>query len=578
MKKIISILLLFIIAVAVWSGIAFGVYITFLKPNNEVVPAFSENEYNIIIEDNFIYDIREPIIINESVLLPLQSIKEYFDPDIYWDAGLHKLTITTKDRVVRMETDGYEAFINNKPVSLRTPLKEENGKVYVPAEFLCEIYGFKIEYKPVNNAIIIDYVNRIREIARPVVEGGIIRRGPSRTEPILKKISEIGEEETELRIYEEYDKWYKVRDQDGIIGYIEKKYLAKRIDQTSIPQSADEISCVWTPADGKINMAWDYAYNAKFNPAKKNAIEGLDVISPTWFQVTGKEGEIKDHADIEYVKWAHENDYKVWALFSNSFGDSGATGEFLNNTDSRDNAIRNLLILADKYNIDGINIDFEDIRESDRDALTQFVRELSPLLREQGYTVSVDLNLLPCYDRKALGEAVDYVALMAYDQHWKGGGVAGSVSQVSWTERVVELYLKDVPAEKVILGMPFYTRLWKETDKNGTIELTSQALSMEVVEDFLKKNKAEKNWDSESGQFYSELIKDGATYKVWLEDENSLNLRTSLVHKYSLAGAAAWRLNFEEPEVWNVINRNLKALGSYSEWLLQNKDGIYAYN
>ena len=576
MRKVLLLLLLLIIVVAILGGIAYGVYSAFFMPNNTVVPAFAEGRLNIVVEDNMIDDMGEPCIVDDRILLPLQLVKEHIDPNISWDAALHKLTVTTKDKVIRMKTGSLEAFVNNKPVTLNIPATEEKGDVFVPIEFLSEFYGIDIAYDKVSNVIIIDFKNRVRQTAELVKPGAVVRTGCSTSDPIVKKMDGTEGKDAELRVFEEYEKWYKVRAVDGTIGFIEKKFVAVRITLAAEP-SQGNAAAMWKPEDGKINMAWDYAYNVKINLENKARIEGLDVISPTWFQVVGEDGEIENRADGKYVEWAHDNGYKVWALFSNSFGDTVKSGSFLNNTDARDNAIRQLLAFAALYKLDGINIDFENLRDNDKGALTQFVRELAPLLREQELVVSIDVNTLPCYDRKALGEAVDYVALMAYDQHWKGGGVAGSVSQVSWADRIVGTFLKDVPAEKLILGVPFYTRLWKETPKDGKIELTSQALSMESMEEFLKENKAQKSWDSESGQFYSEFVKDGATYKVWLEDEKSMNLRTSLVHKYELAGAAAWRLDFEAPGIWSVINRNLKVFGSYGEWKLQNQNGQYAY-
>ncbi len=577
MKKLLSELLVAFILVFILGGLAFGVYRVFFMYNNSMVPAFADEGLHVVIEDEVITGKGQPRVTDGRILLPLEMVKEHIDPDINWDEKLHKLTVTTKDRVIRMKTGSLEAFVNNKPVMLNIPAAEEEGTVLVPIEFLSEFYGIDIVNNTESNVIIIDFKNRIRQTAEPVMSGAVVRIGRSAKEPIIKKLDGAEGKDRELRVFEEYEKWYRVRTNDGAVGYIEKKFVAVKLTLAANTPRTDLQADLWKPAAGKISMAWDYAYNVKFNLDKKAGIEGLDVISPTWFQVVGKDGEIKNHADSKYVEWAHNNGYKVWALFSNSFGNPAATSEFLRNTDARDNAIRQLLAFTALYELDGINIDFEDINANDKNALTQFVRELVPLLHEQGLVVSIDVNLLPCYDRKALGEIVDYVVLMAYDQHWKGGGIAGSVAQLSWVDRTVQGYLKDVPASKLILGVPFYTRLWKETPENGKIKLTSQALSMESIEKVLKENKAQKVWDIESGQFYSEYVKDGATYKVWLEDEKSMNLRTSLVHKYELAGAAAWRLEFEVPDVWAVITRNLKAIESYGEWKLQNQDGQYAY-
>jgi len=574
LKKFLLTLIAAIITVAVWCGIAFGVYraVSMFMPNNELVPAFSEGgQVNVVIEGSVITDLGSPRITEGRILLPLALVKEHIDPYINWDEKLGKLTITTRDRVIRMKTGSLDAYVNNRPVTLNIPVTED-GDVFVPIEFLSDFYGIKIEYVEENNVVVIDFISSEKQYARPVRKTVAVRTGQSRFEPIVKKIENTGDGDNLLRVFEEYEKWYKVRTADGIIGFVNKKDISL---MPKIPEQIAEEPAgpePWKPEIGKINMAWDYAYNVKTNLDKRVKIEGLDVISPTWFQVVGEDGEIKNHADSKYVEWAHNHGYKVWALVSNSFDDVEKTSAFLNNTEARENAIKQILAFAALYKLDGINIDFENIKASDKGALTQFVREITPLLREQGLVVSIDVNLAPCYDRKALAETVDYVALMAYDQHWRGSPVAGSVSQISWVERIVEAYLKDVPPEKLLLGIPFYTRLWKETPKDGEIELTSQALSMATAEKFLEDNNAPKVWDEESGQHYSEFEKDGSKYKVWLEDEKSLNLRTSLVHKYGLAGTAAWRLDFERPEVWSVISRNLKEVESYAQWAANYSD------
>lgn len=577
MKKILIVLLLIVVSITACTGVAYFAYRLFFMPNNTVVPAFSEQGTHIIIEGECVLT-SENQITDGRILLPLDVVRDHIDSNINWDAQVHKLTITTRDRVIRMKTGSLEAYVNNEPVTLNIPAQETDGTVYVPIEFLSGYYGITIKYVEANNAVIIDFLDSVRQSASLVKEGAVIRKGDSIFDPIVKKYDTKTIEDVELRVYEEYEKWYKVRTEDGIIGYIEKKFVKVMLVQPAGGISEGTEENVWKPENGKICMAWDYAYKVKNNLDSRQTIEGLDVISPTWFQVVGKDGEVKNFADSSYVKWAHGRGYKVWALFSNSFDNSTETGAFLNNADSRDNAIKQVLAFASLYELDGINIDFENIRTSDKGALTQFVRELAPLLRQQGLVVSIDVNMLGCYDRKALGEAVDYVVLMAYDQHWSGGGVAGSVSQLSWTDRIVQIYLEDVPAEKLILGMPFYTRVWIETEKDGKAELTSKALSMEGIEKLIVENNAKKVWDTESGQFYSEFKDGNSTYKVWLEDEKSLNLRTAIVHKYELAGASAWRLDFEAPAVWNVINNNLKTVTSYAQWSQLNEGTLYTYS
>lgn len=577
-KRFFSTSMVLVIIAACLCGAALAVYRAYFMPNNKVVPAFSEAGLNVVVEGDAVRGKGEPKVIDGRVLLPLDIVKDYIDPQINWDSKLHKLTITTADRVVRMKTDSLEAFVNNKPVTLNIPVSEAGGSVLVPIEFLSEYYNIGISYIEDNSVVVVDFKSRAGQLAEPLSEKAVVRNGRSILNPILKRLDSENADENKLRVYGEFDKWYKVRTSDGMVGYIEKKYVTVRPLPPEKAPAAEESKPAWTPQTGKLSMAWDYAYDMKINLSKRQKIDGLDIISPTWFQVVGEDGAIKNSADAAYVEWAHKNGYQVWALFSNSFGDPEKSGSFLRNTDSRDNAIRQLLAFTSLYKVDGINIDFENLLDSDKAALTQFVRELAPLLREQGMIVSADVNTLPCYDRKALGEAVDFIMLMAYDQHWAGGSEAGSVAELDWADRTVKNFLNTIPAQKLILGIPFYTRLWKEEPgEDGKIKLTSQALSMSAIDKIIKDNKAAVSWNETSGQFYSEYTKGGATYRVWLEDVNSVNLRTSLVHKYGLAGAAAWRLDFEQPSVWPLITGNLKTIKSYSEWENLNKGKIHVF-
>ncbi|NTV90389.1 MAG: glycoside hydrolase [Clostridiales bacterium] len=587
MKTLLVFIFLFVLVIACLAAAGYGIYRLATKPNTTVVQAFEEGTLNLVIEGNIVKGEEPARITDGAIFLTKEVILEYIDPNLNWDKELHKLTITTKNKVIRMKTDSLDAYVNNEAVALNFPVVEDkNGSVYVPVEFLSDFYGIEIQHSKDTNTIIIDFKNKVRQLAEPIDANAVIRTGRSERYPILKKLSVsasytaegilttgTSDEANSLRVFEEYDGWYRVRTSEGIVGYIEKKYVVVRLVtvQGIIQDREESAGAAWKPDKGKINLVWDYVGNAKSKYADRTKIEGLDVISPTWFQVSDEEGNVKNKADAEYVKWAHNNGYKVWALFSNSLGGAEATGRFLADTDARDNSIRQLLAFAALYGIDGVNVDFEDLQNSDKDALTQYIRELAPLLREQGLIVSIDINGLACYDREKLGEAVDFVALMAYDQHWKGGGEAGSVAEFAWSEDVVNKFLKTIPAEKLLFGMPFYTRLWKQEPASGnSTKLTSQALSMDAAKKLVDENKADVVWDEECGQFYAEYIKDGAKFMVWLEDVNSINLRTSLVHKYSLAGVASWRLDFEVPAVWGVINENIKNTGGYTQWKQRN--------
>ena len=217
------------------------------------------------------------------------------------------------------------------------------------------------------------------------------------------------------------------------------------------------------------------------------------------------------------------------------------------------------------FQLDGINIDFENVYYEDRDLLVQFVRELTPILHEAGIVVSwtltksTSLNWSLCYDRKELGKVVDYMILMAYDEHWATSPVSGSVASIGWVEKGIVSLLEDVPAEKVILGLPFYTREWEERPaENGGIAVKSRALSMAQAKRIISQNGSSLSWDEKAGQHFAYYTKGDKVYKIWLEDDKSIQLKAALVNKYDLAGAASWRKGFEEPIIWEVLYNELK--------------------
>ncbi|MGI6235898.1 MAG: glycosyl hydrolase family 18 protein, partial [Christensenellales bacterium] len=274
---------------------------------------------------------------------------------------------------------------------------------------------------------------------------------------------------------------------------------------------------------------------------------------------------IESKADISYIEWAHKNDLAVWALINNDF-DPDITHEFLSSSEIRDKIIRQILMYAELFRLDGINLDFENVYLEDKDLLVQFVRELTPILREAGIVVSMDVtvkstspNWSLCYDRKELGKVVDYMILMAYDEHWATSPVSGSVASIGWVERGIAALLEVVPPEKIILGLPFYTREWEETPtENGNTAIKSRALSMAQVKQILEKNETQMSWDERAGQNFAYYKKGDSVFKIWLEDEMSIELKAALIKKYDLAGAASWRKGFEEPEIWDVLYDNLK--------------------
>jgi len=373
---------------------------------------------------------------------------------------------------------------------------------------------------------------------------------------VLKKSSYLAEVEASYDlVLEDFDFKYTVK---KII------YLKNMGNSWAVYNSILEFSDDFT-SETKINLTWHYIWNSSPDMSNVKKIDGLNVVSPTWFTLANANGDLEDRGSVSYSSWAHRNGYKVWALVDNQFN-SELTTKLLGNPSARTRFINNLISCSKKYKLDGINIDFENMYIKDKNAFTQFMKELSKQTEANGLVLSVDVSIIAVnsnwsesFDRAALSKVVDYVALMAYDQHWGGSPVSGSVAQLTWVEQSLMRVLQEVPKEKLLLGVPFYTRIWEEEYVNGNSKpvVTSRAISMDEAERIIVENKAAKTWDSISGQYYVTYKIGNSTYKMWVEDEKSIKLKAELVNKYRLAGIASWKYGLEKNEVWDTIAKTI---------------------
>ncbi len=316
----------------------------------------------------------------------------------------------------------------------------------------------------------------------------------------------------------------------------------------------------------QIRLLWQMDFKQAGSLTEAPAAAGINVISPCWFVISDEKGTLKEYggrADKRYSESAHARGYKIWALVSNHGFDPDVTGRFLASAKGRKAAVENLLKMAERYKLDGINLDFENINLEDRDRLTSFVTEAAGAFRRKGLVVSMDVtfpsgspNWSLCYDRQALAKAVDYLALMAYDEYGAGAPEAGPVASLPWVEQGLQNTLKEVPPEKILLGMPLYMRRWEE--KGGQLQ-GAKTLYMENAAKLLREKKLKRRWDPELGLYYFEYREGGSLYRVWQEDRRTLALKAALVNRYDLAGAAFWRAGHETADVWPVLDAVLGA-------------------
>lgn len=536
--------------------ISLFIYWVYNLPNEEVLS--TPDEVYLVIGDNSFNDSTLAILEENLIYLSLDIIKEYIDPNIFYDENEQMIIITNDKEVARYVVNENCASVNHREFYLDNPVKEVESSIYIPDDILTRHYDLNIAYWENTNTITVDDLNSNYILGQVILEGGDIRVSFDKKAPIIFKDVPV---ETELYVFEEYEDWYKVRTIDGIVGYINKEYM--KIDLASNIHSSGEYDKISKVKRDKINLTWDYTHRKMENVENVEYIEGVNVISPTWFSIVDENGNIMDKGNREYVVKYKELGYEIWPLINNNF-DPDLTRALLSSSESRERLIENIARIYISYGVDGINLDFENIYMNDRDLLTQFVRELYPVFKEKGMTVTMDVtpisvseNWSRCYDRRRLSETLDYIMLMAYDQHWASSPVAGSVAQYSWVEDSVRNVLEEVPNEKLILGVPFYTRLWTVKNTEEGDKVSSQVLSMDEAKKFIEGNNIELIWDDESGQYFGEVTKDGITYKIWMEDEKSLQMKSSLINKYDLAGIASWRKGFEKEEVWPVLSNSI---------------------
>ncbi len=362
---------------------------------------------------------------------------------------------------------------------------------------------------------------------------------------------------SQVQVLETLEHWDKVKTADGFIGYIESNKLQDEQTTTQTPVTDyTEPEYTTHKLDGKVNMVWHGIFGSAGNSTLQSMMaqtQSVNVVAPTWFSIMDDNGDIESYAGSDYVTYAHENGWKVWAVVDN-FNQEGVDHDnFLSSLSSRQNLISQLMAQCATYGIDGINVDFEQLSVESGQNFIEFIRELSVACRTNGLTLSVDnyvrYDFNDYYGIEEQAVVADYVVVMGYDEHYAGSQEAGSVASISYVSHGITSALEDVPADKLINGIPFYSRIWI-TDASG---LSSKALGMQDIQDFITAHGMEKTWSDADGQYYAECTEDGTKYQIWIEDAESMNAKLTLMQSYNLAGVAEWKLGFETADIWNEI-------------------------
>lgn len=509
----------------------------------------------VILQDEVAYN--KSILVEGIPYLDYSTVKTYLNNRFYWDAGNELMLYTTPTDVIKIPAGGAEYTVSGAGKSYgHIIVRTQGDQVYLAADFVKEYTNMTYEVLKDPDRVLVNYKWGTLQRAKLKRDESVRYQGGVKS-PILTD----GVKGDTVTVLEELDNWTKVATKDGYIGYVRSKKLGSAFEE-ELSNEFTEPEYTRIQKDYRINLVWHQISNMDSNYSLPSDIEemtGVNTISPTWFSVASKDGTISSLAESEYVTTAHEKGLEVWGLVDN-FNQEVDIVEALTNTLSREKMTSQLIEAALEYKLDGLNIDFESLPEETGDAYIQFLRELSVQCRKNGLVLSTD-NTVPrpfsaYYQRRQQAEVVDYFIIMGYDEHYVGSE-PGSVASLSFEKEGIESTIAEgVPPDKIISAVPFYTRLWK-IDTNG--EVSSEAIGMETATNTLEDNGVTTNWSEETSQDYAEYHdSDGALYKIWLENEKSLELKAKLVKEYNLAGIAAWKLGFEQADIWEVLDKNIK--------------------
>ena len=512
---------------------------------NEYFSLAADDEAALVLNN----EIREEkgVVRDGRCYLSLETVHTYLNDRFYADYNENWLLYTTPDEIIYAQAgvEGEDGYV---------PAWIENGVMYVTLDYVKKYTNFSYTLYTDPGRVVMTTVwdeHQAADIGRDTAvryQGGI-------KSDILTEASR-GDQ---VVVLEQMETWSKVATQDGFIGYVENKRLENLRSETLIPVTDyEEPEYTSIHRDYKISLGWHQVTSEAGNDTLDEVLEGasgLNVISPTWFFLSDNDGNFVSIGSSDYVQKAHERGLEVWALLDNFTYDVD-TREILSYTSKRTKLIEGLISEALALGVDGINVDLEQVPSDAGEHYIEFIRELSISCRANNLVLSVD-NYVPRnynahYHWKEQGIVADYVIIMGYDEHYGGSQEAGSVASIDFVEEGISTMVQQVPAEKVINAVPFYTRIWETTGEG----VQSQAVGMTTAENFLSERGIEAAWDETTCQNYAEFQEGDALFQVWLEDEESLQVKLNVMKEYGLGGVAAWKLGYESghPEVWEVIS------------------------
>lgn len=557
-KKAAPVLVVLILIVLVGAAGVVSFLINRYKPGTEYMAG---NEYFNLTDENSVALIQNGELLEEQAVLiggePYAAytyVESQLNSCFYWDEETKGILLTTSGGVQTLLPG--DAAIAKTPGGQPAVQQESDGNVYISLDVVKEYTDLDYAYYSDPNRVVIR--NEWDGVEQATVQSDTAQ---VRQKGGIKSLILADVQKGDTLLYlENLDNWCKVMTADGYIGYIQTEDISE--PEAIEVRTAKKDSYERITRDHKINLVWHQSTSTESNDAMAEMtaeMTGVNVISPTWFSVTDETGTISSLASADYVKLAHEAGREVWGLIDN-FNEAFDETTDLAYASVRSRIIEQLLAEAASCGMDGINVDFENLKEAGIPHYLQFLRELTSAAHAQNLVVSVDTPVPQAYtmyyQRGEQARFVDYMIVMAYDEHFAGSEEAGSVSSLPFVQQAVEEMTRVMPADQVICGIPFYTRVW--TEKFGQSAITSEVLGMDGAKNYAKENQMTETWDASLGQNVATVETSDARYTIWMEDEQSMEEKLKVIQSADLAGVAEWKLGFECADVWSLISEYIE--------------------
>ncbi|MFR7438552.1 MAG: glycosyl hydrolase family 18 protein [Blautia sp.] len=557
-KKAAPVLVVLILIVLVGAAGVVSFLINRYKPGTEYMAG---NEYFNLTDENSVALIQNGELLEEQAVLiggePYAAytyVESQLNSCFYWDEETKGILLTTSGGVQTLLPG--DAAVAKTPGGQPAVQQESDGKVYISLDVVKEYTDLDYAYYSDPNRVVIR--NEWDGVEQATVQSDTAQ---VRQKGGIKSLILADVQKGDTLLYlENLDNWCKVMTADGYTGYIRTEDISE--PEAIEARTAKKDSYERITRNHKINLVWHQSTSTESNDAMAEMtaeMTGVNVISPTWFSVTDETGTISSLASADYVKLAHEAGREVWGLIDN-FNEAFDETTDLAYASVRSRIIEQLLAEAASCGMDGINVDFENLKEAGIPHYLQFLRELTSAAHAQNLVVSVDTPVPQAYtmyyQRGEQARFVDYMIVMAYDEHFAGSEEAGSVSSLPFVQQAVEEMTRVMPADQVICGIPFYTRVW--TEKFGQSAITSEVLGMDGAKNYAKENQMTETWDASLGQNVATVETSDARYTIWMEDEQSMEEKLKVIQSADLAGVAEWKLGFECADVWSLISEYIE--------------------